>query len=191
MAWRWGRVWAMALGIAVATREAAADEAWVPAALQVELLDKLVPYDRNFAARAHANPMVLVAYRDRDAGSEHAARQLAAALAGRRTLGDLPCEAKVVGFTSAEALRAEATKERAGVALLAPGIESSAAEVARVFTGWNGLTVSASGLGVDEGFTVGFVLEQGRPRIRVNVAQSRRQNVDFRSELLRIVRVTP
>lgn len=186
-----GMRWSLVLGVALAAGVAAAEDTLVPASLQVELLDKVVAYDRNAPRRVQRQPVVLVAFATGDAASEHAAAQLAAAFRTHGTLGDAPCMPRVVGFVSATALRLEADQSKAGIVMLAPGLEDQAVALGQAFTDWDGLTVSSTGGGVPAGLTLGFVLEQGRPRIQVNISQARRQGVDFRSELLRIVKVTP
>jgi len=71
-------------------------------------------------------------------------------------------------------------------ALAAPVSEFT---IASALAGTDVLTVGATGAIAEHGACVGFELEEGRPRIYVNLRVAKAQKVDFRADLLRLVKL--
>ena len=162
----------------------------VPVQLQVELLGKVLRYDRNLTHHATTGVAVLVVHVDGE-GSTAVARQLLEALGNQPTLGGLAHTEKRVRFTTPEALAAQVKEQGIDVVLIAPGLSTQAAEVARALDGLEVLTVTTTADGVREGYVLGFVLAAGRPHMLFNLAQARRQRADFRAEVLQLMTVFP
>jgi hypothetical protein len=72
---------------------------------------------------------------------------------------------------------------------LGPGLESEMARVRAALTGLDVISVAASREYVPLGAVLGFELASGKPRILVNLPQARKQNVDFRADVLKMMRV--
>lgn len=168
-----------------------ADTLVVPPELQVELLAKVLRYDRQFAARAGSEARVLVVHAPASPDSTHLAQELLAALGRTPKLGGLPHQDELVAFTTGAALLATVKEKKATVVLFAPELAGHAAALGALFTDCDCLTVSATPAGVREGFVLGFDLVSGKPRMLFNLGQSRRQGADFRAELLQLMTVFP
>lgn len=169
----------------------AGDGLAVPVELQVELLAKVVRYDRNFAARAGSQGRVLIAYAPESPESERVGRQLLAALKSQALIGGVPHQDELVPFVSAERMVALARERKASVVLFAPGLAGHAAALGKAFDGFDGLTVSSTSEGIREGVVLGFDLVSGKPRMLLNLSQARRQHADFRAEVLQLMTVFP
>ena len=167
------------------------DRLAVPLELQAELLAKVVRYDRNFAPRVGAKARVLVVYAPDAPESERVARLLTSALQAQQSIGGVAHEEELVPFVNAAKLAALARERKAALVVFAPGLAVHASAVATAFDGFDGLTVSTTPDGVREGLVLGFDLVSGRPRMLLNLTQSRRQHADFRAEVLQLMTVYP
>jgi hypothetical protein len=181
-----GLVTALLFSIAVPGQ---ADEPAVPIELQAELLSRVLKYDRNFAARAGQRVQVLVAYRAGAAESERVSQLMTESLKGIKSLGGLPHDDQLFAYVSPAQLFRAANASHAALVILSPGIEQDAPAIARAFEGFDGLTVTTSPRGVEGGIVLGFDLVSGKPRMLLHLTQARRQNADFRSEILKVMKV--
>jgi len=68
-------------------------------------------------------------------------------------------------------------------------LEAEAPAIATALAGIDVLTIGATGAIGERGACVGFELEEGKPRIYVNLRVAKAQKVDFRAELLRLVKL--
>ena len=169
----------------------AADEPKVPLELQTELVAKVVKYDRNFAARSGTSVVGLIVYRTENASSERVGRQLLSLLGGVDKIGGLPHSEALIAFTSVDKLLAEIKDKHATMIYFAPGFEEEAPRLAAGLAGVDCLSISTTPRGAEAGFVLGFDLVAGHPLILVQLEQARKQNADFRSEILRISKVLP
>src|SRR5438552_8207483 len=110
-------------------RDAIAEAVDVPIAVQAELLAKVAPYDRNFAARAAGHVQVLVVAKPSDADSNRVARQMMAALAGIPAIGGLPHTETVVAYRGGPALATSSREARASIIYLASSLEADLPEI--------------------------------------------------------------
>jgi hypothetical protein len=169
----------------------AADEPKVPLELQTELVAKVVKYDRNFVARSGNSVVGMIVFHPGNSSSERVGKQLASLLAGTEKIGGLPHTEIMVPFTSIDKLMAELKEKHATMIYFAPGFEDEAPKIAVALTGVDCLSISTTPRGAEAGFVLGFDLVAGHPLILVQLEQSRKQNADFRSEILRISKVLP
>ena len=167
------------------------DRLAVPLELQAELLAKVVRYDRNFVHRVGDRARVLVVYAPDSPESERVARMLTSALQAQRSIGGVAHEEELVPFVNVTKLAALARERKAALVVFAPGLAVHASALATAFDGFDGLTVSTTPDGVREGLVLGFDLVSGRPRMLLNLTQSRRQHADFRAEVLQLMTVYP
>lgn len=166
-----------------------ADEApTVPLELQVELLGKVLRYDWSFTARAGQEATLLIVHQG-TASSLGPARQLMASLNHQKALGGISHQEGLVEFTSAAELAELVRRRGATVVIIAPGFSADAPEIAAALSGRDVLTVSTTAAGVREGLVLGFDLVAGKPRMVINLAQARRQQADFRAEVLKLMTV--
>lgn len=160
----------------------------VPIGLQVELLDRVLGHDRNFAAHARPQAVALVTCADAP-GSLSVAREYVAALTAQGTLGGAPVSVELVPFPGAAALARLAREKGADVVVFAPGLGGQAGEVASAFDDLEAITVSVTADGVREGLVLGFDLVAGKPRMHLNLTRARRQHADFRAAVLKLMTV--
>lgn len=173
----------------VTPRRARADDVPVPIQLQVELLAKVVAYDRNFAARVQGTVQVLILTRAGDSSSEHAARHLEAAFERVERLGDFPHTQRTVHFQDAASLGKLCRERSVDIVYVTPGLENQLSQIVGVLTGLDLLSVSASPTHVPERVVLGFDLVSGKPKLLIHLGQARLQGVSFRSDLLKLARV--
>jgi uncharacterized protein DUF4154 len=164
-------------------------ETAVPLALQVRLLARLGPYDRNFKSRAGAAVNVLVVRRKGDEESSFEQASLLRVLADVRDIGGLPVHVAEVELSDAEALARRCRAEHISVLYLTHGLEEDTPRLTAALANGNILTVGTSARHAENGAVVGFALEEARPRLVINLPRARAQNVDFRAEVLALARL--
>jgi hypothetical protein len=160
----------------------------VPVELQVDLLGRVAPYERGLA-RASGELRVLVVSRRGHAVSTRTAAQLVSVLRRTGTMLERPMRIDELAFESWPAVLAVATSRGISVVYLTPGLEEGLSAMSETFAGHRILTVSTVGSYVPRGAVLGFEIVSSRPRIVVNLAQARRQQLDFSAQLLRLARV--
>jgi hypothetical protein len=163
----------------------------VPADLQAELTSKVMKYDRNFAVRAGDHTVVLIAFKQGVGESERVAQQMKSAFASQPTLGGAKHTEELFAYTTPAELVATARAKRAALVVLAPGVNSDGQAIAKAFEGYDGLTASTSGEGVEKGIVLGFELVSGKPKMLVHLEQAKKQKTDFRAEVLKLMKVFP
>jgi hypothetical protein len=161
----------------------------VPIALQAQLLGRLASFDRNFAARAGAIAKVALHHRARDPESESITNAIAKATAGLGEVGGLRPEVSVAELVDPATLAQRCAAERLALLYFGPSTESDMPAVARALAGVDVLSVGGSGAHADHGSVVGFDVEEGRPRLVINLRSARAQNVAFRADVLKLARV--
>ena len=164
-------------------------ESAVPLSLQVRLLAKLGPYDRNFKSRAGSAVNVLVLRRKGDEESAFEQASLVRVLADLRDIGGLPIHVAEAELNDVESLAKRCRAERIAILYLTRGLEEDTPRLTHVLDQGDILTVGTSAHHAENGAVVGFSLEEARPRIVINLLRARAQNVDFRAELLTLARL--
>lgn len=166
-------------------------ETSVPIELQVELLRKLVQFERGFGARCGADVRLLIVVRESNPASARASAQLQAAIERAHDMLGRPIKASVHNYTSATALKKASLAAGAQIVFLTPGFEADLPAITSAFEGQPTLTVSTDGDQVARGVVLGFELVSSKPKITLNLGQARRQGLDFNAELFRLARVIP
>ena len=161
----------------------------MPIALQVELLSKVVAYDRNFAARVQGSVQVLILTRAGDSTSEHVARHLEASFDRLERLGNLPQAHRAAHFQDAASLSKLCRERSIDIVYLTPGLEDQLPQIVAALTGLDLLSVSANPAHVQARVVLGFDLVSGKPKLLVHLGQAKLQGVAFRSDLLKLARV--
>jgi hypothetical protein len=165
-----------------------ADELEVPIALQVDLLGRVVRFERNYVARSGGSALVVVVAKGDEAASVRAAALASAAIAQLGKLGARRASVTIQTFSSPAALRS-ASRE-ADIVYLMPGFSrADLLAIAATFVDSTVLTVGASDGDAENGATLAFALEGSKPRIIVNLRQARAQRLDFSAQFLRLARV--
>jgi hypothetical protein len=166
-----------------------ADDIAVPVALQAELVAKVAAYDKNLPARAGNLVRVLIVVKGGDDASGRFGKHMTSALAGIDRIGGLPHEEATTVYASSAAIAETCRARRISIVYLAPGLGGDVAEIRTALDKVNVLTVAAVASEVPKGIVLGFDLVSGKPKIVVHLAQARRQEVQFRAELLKLAKV--
>ena len=179
-------------GVAVASlhgvaRRARAADVSVPVGLQSALIGKIAAFDRSFQARSGQTARLIVAYKGGD--SARIGHQVAKALEEMPDIAGLPKTVERFDWSSAEALAAAVRARPTDLVYLSVGLEAEAPAIAAALSGSAVLSVGATGALAERGACVGFELEEGKPKIYVNLRVAKAQKVDFRAELLRLVKL--
>jgi hypothetical protein len=167
---------------------AGADDSAVPVELQVELLARIVRYERSYMAQS-ASARLLAVVRTNDVDSTRTGSEFIAHVRRQQRVGGRTVTASVHEFTNVRALRDAVARDQVSIVYFAPGLASEMPAIASAFAGRNVITVAATGRDVDRGAVVGFELVSSRPRIAVNLPRARAQRLRFNAQFLRIARV--
>jgi hypothetical protein len=171
------------------SRTGAALEPEVPIRLQVSLLDRVIPFDRNFGVRVHGRLSLAVVVDESNEDSVRIGAQLLSELGARERLGDHPLLAVRVPFKSVQGLSDECKRLKAGVVYVTPGVREPIASLAATLLGLKVMTVGTMPEQVSQGLVLGSAVRSGKPRVLVNLSQARLQEVDFRADFLRLAEV--
>ena len=178
---------AAAVAVGGVVRRADAADVSVPVSLQTALIAKIAAFDRAFQPRSGQTARLLVAHKGGD--SARIGHQIGSALEEMPDIAGLPKTVERLSWTSSAALVSTVRARPTALVYLSVGLEAEGAEIAAALAGTDVLTVGATGLIAERGACVGFELEEGKPRIYVNLRAAKAQKVDFRAELLRLVKL--
>jgi hypothetical protein len=168
-------------------RRASAAEVSVPIGLQSELIGKIAAFDRAFKARSGLTARLIVVHKSGD--SARVGHQMAEALEKMPDVAGLPKTVETLEWSRPEALLAVVRARPTSLIYLSVGLETEGAAIAATLAGTDVLTVGATGAIAERGACAGFELEEGKPKIYVNLRVAKAQKVDFRAELLRLVKL--
>jgi hypothetical protein len=121
--------------------------------------------------------------------SGQAATELKSAFSQVPRLGGLPHEEAIVPYASADALAQRCRNEHIAVVYLTPGFDDDVEAIAGALSNGNVLTMSSDSGYVRKGVVLGVELASGKPKLSINLEQARRQNVNFTSDVLRLMNV--
>jgi hypothetical protein len=172
-------IFALSRGVALA-------DIGVPVQLQAHLVSKISAFDRNFAARAGGNARVLVVEKSGDDDSVDVGGLFASAVSSMRKVGGVDAQVDVLAFTTAVSLAERCRTERVSLVYLSTSLDANVGAIATALSGVDVLTVGATAAYAVHGAVVGFDLEEGKPRIVLNLTRAKAQNVSFRAELLKL-----
>lgn len=162
----------------------------VPVPLQAELVAKVAGYDKNLPARAAGRVRVLIVTKKDDDTSARFARHLESALGEIDRIGGLPHEQTTLSFSGGQALASACKERRTSIVYIAPGFaEQDVNAIGAALSGVNVLSVAADAAEVPKGVVLGFDLVSGKPKIVVHLGQARKQDVQFKAELLKLAKV--
>lgn len=179
------------LAFVLVARDAAAEDVPVPISLQAELLAKVAAYDRNLPARAGDRVRVLLVQKPGNDDSARAIVQMQGALGQVGSIGGLPHEDVVVAWSGAAALAQAVRAQHAAIVYFTPGFSGDVDAVRAAFAGVDVLTVAAVPEYVPRGIVLGFDIVEGKPKLLVNLSQAAKQNVAFKAEVLKMMKVYP
>lgn len=173
----------------LSTQSVTADTALVPADMQAELLSKLAGYDRNFEARAGSQAVILLVVKPKNPQSNTSAAIMRSALGRLNLVGGLPHREQIVLYEGAEALAKLCRSQRAAVVYLTPGFDDQLEPLGGVLSDVDILSLAAVPDYVPRGIVLGFELVSGKPKIVLNLPQAKKQNVSFKADVLKLMKV--
>jgi hypothetical protein len=179
----------IALAALIGARSSTAQSSGIPAELQATLIAKLASYDRNFPGRAGDVAQVVILVKPRSAKSEFSAATIRAALGQVDRIGGLPHKDHVVRYESAPALATLCRSTRVALVYVTVGLEEELAAIKNALVGVDVLTVAALPEYVPRGIVLGFEAGSGKSKIVLNLAQARQQHVDFKADVLKLMKV--
>jgi hypothetical protein len=168
-------------------RRANAGAVTVPVGLQSELIGKLAAFDRAFRARSGPTARLIVTHKDGD--SARIGRQMETLLQEMPDIAGLSKTVETRAWSSPAALVAAIRERPTALVYLSIDLDVEAPTIAAALAGIDVLTVGATGALAERGACVGFELEEGRPKIYVNLRVAKAQKVDFAHQLLRLVKI--
>jgi YfiR/HmsC-like len=166
-----------------------AEDFAVPAGVQAQLIAKLVSYDRGFQDRAAGRVAIAIVVKSSEVDSSRAASKIVQALKALASIGGLPHDEVLVPWTNAHDLTQLCVKMKFAVVYLTPGLSGDVEVIANQLAGRNVLTVTGSLSYVNKGAVLGFELVSGRTKLVVNLTQAKKQNVQFRAEVLTLMKI--
>jgi hypothetical protein len=180
----------LVLGVVSAvSADGLADEVALPAASQIDLLAKVVNYDRNFRARAGARARIVLMVKPGDVDSLRAATQMMAALSLVDKVGGLPHDDILESYRGPAALADLCRSQHVAIVIVGPGFRDDTEAIRAALDGVDVLSVSAVGDYVPKGIVLGFDLVGGHPRMLVHLTQAKRQHVSFLADVLKLMQV--
>jgi hypothetical protein len=189
--WRLLFITVLCFGLVFGTGATRAQDVAVPAALQSRLLAKVVEYDRNFSDRAGEIVHILIIGRPELPTSMRSAEQMLASLAQIERMGGLPHDEVIVRYRTARELAEECRVRKAAVVYLGPGFREELGSISNALDGVDILSVTGIADYVPEGVVLGFDVISSQPRMLINLAQAKRQNVSFQANVLKLMKVFP
>lgn len=165
------------------------DGASLPSGVQAELIAKIAAYDRNLRTRAGAEVLVLIVHKRGNALSRRLASQLKHELGDIPDIAGLPQRSWSIRFSGAAELARTIRASKAAILYLSTGLRAELPAIVEALDGVDILSVAAKPSYVPLGIGAGFDLVAGRPKLLCNLTHARKQNVDFKAELLRLMRV--
>jgi YfiR/HmsC-like len=161
----------------------------VPIELQAELLAKVAAYDRNMPTRAGDRVQVLLVDKAGDAESARFATRMQLALQSIPQIGGLPHEERVIPFTTAADLAQRCRARHVAIIIVGPGLGDEVPGIGEALDGVDVLSVASVPSYVERGVVLGFDVVSGKPKLLVHLTRARRQHVDLRAEVLKLMRV--
>jgi hypothetical protein len=168
---------------------AAAESPSAPASIQAQIITRILPFERGFAARSGGSVAIVIVERSKDADSASAGIQLAKALDDIGSVGGRPLRVQTIPYANAQTLVTESKKRGALVVYVTPGLAGEVAAIAAAFVESGVLTVAAVESYVSRGAVLGVEVADGKPRMSINLRQAKKQKLDFPSAVLKLARI--
>jgi hypothetical protein len=124
-----------------------------------------------------------------DDESTRIAAQMQRSLRDRAEIGGLSHDETTLVYSDAATLAGVIRSRKIAIVYFTPGLRGEIPAIASALSGINVLSVAAQADYVPKGAVLGFDLVSGKPKLAVNLPQAKRQDVAFRAEVLKLMRV--
>jgi hypothetical protein len=178
--------WAGAAACLLWAHIAFADTVAVPVPVQVNLSVKLAAFDRALPERADGVCRVFIVTKPGDVQSTKVANEFLANLKSVARIAGLPHEEQLLSYEGPNELVARIRQGKPSIVYLSAGFSGDAATIGNALNGVDVLTIAAEPSAVSRGVAVGFDLVSGQPKLLINLAQARRQNVRLAAAVLQL-----
>lgn len=180
-----------ALLLLVAVALPAAAQSRVPADRMVAILSRALAYDRNLAARAGQTVVVAVLYAPNDPTSARVGDEVRSAFKGleKLKLQGKPFQVLAAPYTGIAATGDLVEKNGVDALFLGPGLDADLAAISAYARGRKLTTMTGEDTYLQKGVALGVLVEEGKPRIVVNLNASREEGASFSSELMQLAKV--
>ena len=160
----------------------------VDADRQVQILLKVLTYDRQFETKSKPRLKVGIVYVASDPASVKAADEIGTTLKKYedKTVKKIPITFVMVEYTTPAAVEQKVKAEGVSLLYVAPGNTKNLSELVRISQLHK--VTSATGVReyVDKGVAVGVGFERDKPRIYINLASCKSEGSEFDASLLQI-----
>jgi hypothetical protein len=141
------------------------------------------------AARAGDRLQVLLITNPSDGESTRFATRMQLALQAVSQIAGLPHDERIAPFSSAADLAQQCRARHLAIVIVGPGLGDEIPALSDAVDGVDVLTVAALPTYVEQGMVLGFDVVSGKPKLLVHLTRARRQHVELRSEVLKLMRV--
>jgi YfiR/HmsC-like len=179
----------IAATLSMPASSARAEDPAIPLQLQAELTAKLIEYAQVPSAQGLSVMRIGILVRNGSVESQHFGSELKAAFGRMGTIAGLPHEEAFITWTNAAAFAEEVRRRQLFAVYLTPGLRGEVGAIARALEGAPVISVAALDSYVPGGAILGFELVSGRPRMVLNLAQTRKQGVAFRAQVMKLMRI--
>jgi hypothetical protein len=176
--------------IALATSFVArGDELAVPLQLQVDLSVKVIEYAQEPAAQTADVIRIGIVFKADSAESSRAATELKVAFDRVPTIAGRPHEQTTLQWKGASNMVDEFKRRNLMVVYVTPGLDAEVPALARALQGMRFITIASVDSYVRSGALLGFELVSGHPKMLFNLGQAKKQDVVFRSAVMKLMRL--
>jgi uncharacterized protein DUF4154 len=160
----------------------------VEADRQVQILMKVLTYDRQFEAKAGPMLTIGIVYVAADPDSVKAADQIGTTLKGYsdKPIKKIPFTFKMIEYTTPAAVEQKVKAEGIDLLYVAPGNTKNLVDLIRISQQHKITTATGVLDYVGKGVAIGVGIERDKPRIHINVASSKSEGSEFDASLLQI-----
>ncbi|MEW6776532.1 MAG: YfiR family protein [Bdellovibrionota bacterium] len=163
-----------------------AEEA-VPIATQVPILFKLFSMDKNLSRHGGSEFSFALFFDSKNGESRRQREEFERTLGGGRKVGGLLIAFRA--YDVSEGMDFEKVLQESAGLYAAAGIERHLDKILSASRARSVTAASGSASLAEKGFAIGFEIDQGRPRIVINLPAAKAQGCDFSADVLKLARV--
>jgi hypothetical protein len=165
------------------------DDMAVPLQLQVDLSVKVIEYAQEPPAQSADVVRIGIVFKADSPESSRAATELKVAFDRVPTIAGRPHEQAVLQWKGATSTVEEFKRRNLMVVYFTPGLDSEVPAAARALQGVRCITIASVDSYVRSGALLGFELVSGHPKMVFNLGQAKKQEVVFRSAVMKLMRL--
>lgn len=160
----------------------------VEADRQVQILLKVLTYDRQFEAKAGQRLKIGIVYVSSDDASRKAADEIGTTLKSYadKPIKKIPFSFVMIAYTTPGAVEQTIKAEGIGLLYVAPGNTKHLADLVRISQQHKITTATGVLDYVTKGIAIGVGIERDKPRIHINLASCKSEGSEFDASLLQI-----